>query len=1132
MSTDTFPSSNGPVSSKEDVMDLLSGGGKKVATKPSKPSKEEKPTQSVSSKDDVMDLLSGTVKKKESDSASSGTSLPSNTPSQNGDLYGNAVKNYENKSLTQTDVDVLAPTEFGKQQGLSTLTPEGKQAFIQSHNGPKTSDLYNKTLGILDASFPKTDDPKINEQRNQIIKSVTSGDQKSIIAARDKITGNIQNKINDLLRLRTSPNPMAGAYPGTQSTVTNLTPQDENTLASLKNQMQQADEVLNNYAINSMANSKETNAQVQAEVSGKHYSIVPHLAAEDLGKQVEKLQGGLPNPNGNIQYERQRAGLNTIIEAKQMKLNDLTTEAIRTKNPDIIKEANKQQQELNVYKGWKENLIDNFPDVAVTQTARLIGDELAESNPRMMIISKNDVEQSAKRIEQKYPGFIDKYGKYINVVAESEGSGLGSVKSGLVPKGGFTGGLQSAIEELGYGSAHAVAGLIGDTKTKQYAEEKEDKPTLKGTKFSGETPTKVVYDNEGKAFIEKPNEDYGKVNWNSATRFIGKSIPGLAAWITAETATGGLATAAGLGEGAASTVGLIGASYATSYDENKKYANTLVEDPSSLGEAKKAALANFLTLTTAGVFKMVGYSPAKFVENAITKSVGEDAMQMFEENGWKELPKSKVQEFIKDNLLPKIKSFGKNTFSSLAEGSKVGAATVTDTKIKDFVSTVVNPEKAQTSTDKKNIKQFAEQTLFMGLLGMPKVIAGGFTSSSMKDAFYDIGTRAPQYIESINSKIESGEYTREQGNAAIATAKTMAEEVSKAQGETTKDGLPLTLQQKKEIALQGFRKRAAAKMEDSGLNISSEKINNEADKAIKEVKDNPAHISLDETHAFKTAQEVEKDGEATGKISSLEDIDPDKKYTWENNDNKEKKGTGAELISFLTQSKEYEKPDKTTVPEGEKTEDKGTQAKGEGDEAKSKVATDLMLQDINSGAVKTPYKDLLESKPEHAEGVFKELVQQIKDGNESKLLDDGYSKEFVDAAKEFINSPKIESNESSKKPGSEETRKDATQADEKIDEGDGKEKLQKGNVNKEGAENETPLGGAAPSSENFDEKIKSLQEEKESKIKEIDKPKLEFETLSARDIIKSDDRVTARRDYRRIRERQESLKAIIECIWQ
>src|ERR1700722_10217626 len=926
MSSKSFPSNgNGQVTSKDEVLDLL-GGGEKPKAKTSKQASTPKPQteQSVSSKDDVMDLLSGTVKKKDTESESSATPFQSTSPSPENII--NASDNLKNKKLTPEDITVLQQTDFGKQQGLINVnTPEQKKAYADAYNSPKTSELHDKVFDIVNSMYPKGNDPKQNEVRNTILTGLSKGDQPAIKNTKDAIVNSFQKKIDDIIKTAQTTqwtgSPMGESY--------KLNDVQKKQIQDLKNQQQQVSQTFTDFAVNQMANSKEMSAQIKAEVSGKHYAVVPNVAAEDLGKAKEKLQGGLFNPEGNIQYARQSEGLKSIIEAKQMNVNDMMLQALKTKDPNLIKEVQKQQTEIGVYQNWLSNLDDMFPDVKVTKVAKFIGDEIAETNPRNMVISKSDVQESAQRLNAKYPGFIDKYGKEIGVVAESEGSGIGMFKSGLVPKGGITGGIGTGIAEVMYSGAKTVSNIFGDDKTKQFAEGQEQKPDMKGTKFSGDTPAKVVYDNEGKALIEKPNEDYGKINFNSSTKFIGNSLANLSQWIVAEKGAVAVGEIAGLGGEAKSFAGLLGGSYATSYDANKEYANGLIDDNSSMGEANKTALASFLTVATAGVFHMVGYSPTKFVENAITKSVGNDALEMLEKNDWKVPPKSQVQEFLKDVVLPKVKAFGKNAVSSLSEGSKVGAATVADTKIKDFVSTVINPN-APVSDGDDNIKSFAQQTLFMSLLGMPKTVIEGFTSPSTKDAFYEIGARAPQYIDQINAKLDAGEYTQDQANQMISTAKTMWEEVAKAQLESTKDGLPLTVGQKKELALQNFRKRAAAAMEENGMDIPREKINNDADENIKNIKSQNTQLSLDETHAFKTAKEVDKDGGESGKkVASYEDINPDATYKWEDNDGKEVTGKGIKLLNELQNSKEYEKKSDT----GSSTESKET--KTSGDEGKS-----------------------------------------------------------------------------------------------------------------------------------------------------------------------------------------------------
>ncbi len=941
------------------------------------------------------------------------------------------------------------------------LTPEQNEVYQAANSGPKMSNLYAKTYDILNKTIPQSSDPKINQQRTQLLTQVKNGDQSAIISAKQFIKTGIQKQI-DQIKEQSLVSVSGGR--SLAAPVFSPSQQQKQQLDDLQKQQDDIDNTMNDFAVNAAANDKGMQAQIRAEVSGKQYAITPNIAAEDLGKQIEKIRGGLSNPNGNIQYERQRAGLNAIIDNKQMKINDLISEGLKSKNQTLLQQASKEQEELKLYQGKADNLIDNFPDVAITQTARFIGDEIANTHPRNMIISKSDVLESAARIEKQHPGFIDKFGKYINTVAESEGSGIGMLKSGLVPKGGITGGLETGLNEYLFNPS--VASLLGDKKTAEVENQFLAQPALQGTRQSG-IPTKVIYDDKGKAYKETANEDYGKINWNSSMRFIGQSLPGLMQWAAAESATAGAATFVGAGKKAADLYGIIGASYLTSYDANHKLADNLIDDNTSIGEGRKNAIAGFLTLTTAGIFHAIGYSPTKFVENAVTKSIAPDALKLFEESGWQTPTKKATQEFLSDVVMPKAKTFAVETAKSVGMGAKVAGATVADQKIKDFTSQVINPEKAQASTVDDNVKSFAQQALFMTLIGLPKAVVSGFSSPSGKDALYEIGTRAPQYIDQINDKLSNGEYTQEQANKAIAATKTMADEVAKVQNETTKDGLPLTVGQKKEIAVQNFRKRAAQQLKDGGMDISTEKVNNDADDQIKNIKSQNTHLPLEETEAFKTATEVDKEGKEIGKPKDVDDIEPGNDYKYSKN-GRETTTTGLKLLSHLPQSEKYEEPvienSKSAEGENKKTtpaENKSAEGEIKPDADKVKEASDLLQEKVKSGEVQGVYADEIKKDPTKSEGLLKEIAQQAHgiDAEGNPLpeggTDGGMPKDLVDAAKEAFpkesfSSSKTNTNEAEKSQEQGQSQNAAAPKEGNV-EGNGQKVSEERNVNPDGA---------------------------------------------------------------------------------
>jgi hypothetical protein len=312
--------------------------------------------------------------------------------------------------------------------------------------------------------------------------------------------------------------------------------------------------------------------------------------------------------------------------------------------------------------------------VGTYKTARYLGDILAEIKPHRLITTTADVKEAAGIAEKRNPGFLQSHGKFVEAVAKSEGDWIG-VKTGLIPQGGFIGGVKAASEGIGYGGGSFIASPFGktwDPRTLENIEKFQAEPQLQGTSSAGALSTKIVYDKDSKAYREINNENYGNWNYNSAMYSLGKAVPTLAEWVVLDKGIGGAAKgfaggvlkganaigkdltlttnaligakdltagyqAMKLGKNFEKVAGLYGATYVTSFDENRKLADGLIEDKTSMGEAKKNVLANFLTLSTAGIFSMMDYSPTKAVEAALNKSAAPEVMKFLEKSNWEKL---------------------------------------------------------------------------------------------------------------------------------------------------------------------------------------------------------------------------------------------------------------------------------------------------------------------------------------------------------------------------------------------------------------------------------------------------------------------------------------------------------------
>lgn len=996
----------------------------------------------------------GLVKKKAGGSASVDTAGPgpSGSVSPSAEDVNKASKAFQDKTLTVKDQDMLAQTDWGKQAGLD-MPPAWKNAFVQAHNGPKTSELLNSVITLLNTNYPKSPPgtPQ-NNTREQIFTSVQKGD----IPAIDKVKKSIIDaKQQQILKIQNNPQgplaPMsAGAVAGGGQDRP-LSDQQKQQITELQRQINVSRETLDSFTAHAIVNKQENLLQLKVDLAPENskYSGLS-LAAETVGWELEKTVG-IRKAIPNTTYERTRAGLEAIMTSLQMDVNDLVTAGTKTKNPALLQQAQEKTSQISLLQKRYTKLDNQFPDVGVYKTARYLGDILAETKPHRWITTTNDVNEAAAIAEHLNPGFLQSHGKFVDVVAKSEGDWIG-IKSGLVPQGGVIGGVKAGTEEIGPGGAKFIASPFGHTfnpHALEVAESWLEEPQNKGTSSAGVQASKVVYDRESKAYREIPNEAYGKWDFNSAMYSLGKGVPTLAEWIVLDKGLGGAAKAFGgagvkafnvagkqiagvtnaligakeatagyeamtLSPTLAKTAGLYATTYITTFDDNHKLAETLIEDKTALGEAKKNALANILTLSTAGIFSMMDYSPSRAVESALAKNAAPDVMKFLEKSNWENLSEDGVAKMLKEQILSRAKA----VVNAAGAGAKLGTAGVLDQKVKDFASVIVNPDKAQTSSLQDNLHSFADQVLLMTMVGLPGLVSSGQFPHSSKDALYQAGALAPQYIDRINERAAAGDLDQVTANNMIGIVKTMGEEVENAQHATNKEGLPLDTRQKRDLALSNFRKRAAEMLEEKKVPVGAEAVRGEADKDIDAIREKNSWRAIEESVPFQTTRDVD-----TGKKpGSPDEIDPDKLYTYEQNGGTVT-ATGAELSDHLihgdyeqqqqaeTQKTGAAKSKENTTPETEKS---GPDAQGEpgqtaavdpgllaeGKEAIEKAIKEGKLTDVMAPLATANPEAFLKEIAEQARGV-------VASGAEATGFDaefaakDLYGPEIVDIAKQI-----------------------------------------------------------------------------------------------------------------------------------
>jgi hypothetical protein len=1000
----------------DQVAQSLGMGQKKAGQQPTPPNKKAAKEKPVDISDQVGQSLG--LKKKVGGEESSQESSPTPLPSPE-----EAAQAFANKSITPQAVDVLAETDQGKKMGLNLLSPKERQMFASAHNGEKKEDVVNGVMGVLNTYYPASNDPSKNKVRDQIIKSVQSGNQPDIKKVRDNVLGDLQKKINDIQDSapleQTGPSMGVGAPASMSHTPT---PQQQAQIDQLKAQQERVRKTMDQYGVLSIVNSKETQLQSSAEIAGSKGKLDYSLAAQSIGEEKRKEGYGFLTTTPNVTYENEREGLEELMRNKYMEINEARAAGLPTKNKALLEKADKAEADFKTYLNIYNNLDNKFSDVGRYKTARYLGDILSETKPARLITTAQDVRDAAAIAEERNPGFTKTYGRYVDPIAASEGEGvfMGFLKAGDIPQGSFLGGVKTDIQDM----ADKIWGFKDNTATL-------------GTTTAGAQPTKVVYDKENNAYRELKNEHYGDIDWNSSMFQFGKSVPQLVEFALLDKGLGALAR--GVGEGGLAAINAIGketnlvtnsllgakdlaegyeaftlpkgfertmgltlATYVTSYDDNKKYADSLIEGTSDMDEAKKTALANVFTLTSAALFKMIDYSPSKFVEKAFAKSAMPDVLEVLQKENFETLSKEGMTSILKDKLLPKVKAFAKAELESGKMGAKVGAISVLDQKIKDFVSLAVNPDKAHTSTADENMHTMVQQTLLMSLFGLPGAIYNGAFAPSTSDALHTAGLLAPQYLDRIDGMAERGEVTDKDAAGLKSIVKTMGEEVAKANAQTNDDGLPLTTGQKKKIALAGFRERAKAAMAENG-----QEVKGGGGDDPKDIKKENLNVKIEDTATFKSI----RDEETGQKPATIADIDPTRTYYFEHS---ETPVTGAEIINHLNtgdlnETTEKTSGDKSKVSEAEKAKNsEGEDKKPAADQDQEAVAKAVVEQAITDGKIADNMAEHVRAKPEEflrdvadqALGYMRQDGERVKSDmpDAEKGARDQYGDKVVDAA--------------------------------------------------------------------------------------------------------------------------------------
>jgi hypothetical protein len=951
-----------------DPLVLTAADARQVKTKPAAKQQDQDPL--VLGPQDAS-----LVKKKVGGGASGSATSPTPSDAQS---PVDAARAFDERKATPSDINTLAQTDAGKKMGLNNLSPDAKEVFAQAHNGKKKSDLVNGVSGLIDNYYPQTQDPKLNQKRFEIKQSVLSGNQDAIAGLKSNIVQNLQQKIDKRSdEVRAS---LVGMGPGAWKFGSQMIDNDPQVI-QLRAQQKKASDDIDEFGKQAIVSSKDMEAWLQLDAN--HPNIQTSIAAEKLGKMSEDRYGA-ERLTPNKEHDRMATGFRLIMENLQMDINDLLSKGIPAKNPELLKQAQDKIATLSRYRDMYDKLdVEQFPDVGLDKTARFLGDIIAEKHPNKLIRTGADVKEAGEIAEQRNPGFMKKYGQFVQTAAQKQDQGT------FIPRGGgvvneLIGGVMTDAAKNALDLLKWKARVVGDEGLSDVDKldiSRGDSPGMRGTTQSRTEPTKITYDQEGKAYREMPNENYSTLPWNNFFRFAGSSLPGLAEFIASEgvgkTATYAL-TLGRAGKATTEFGGLLAATYLTSYNSNREFADANIDDKSNLGEAKKVIMANFLTVANAGVFHALNASPSKMVEKAISKAVAPDVMKVFEENSWEQLSEKTASSFLKDKILPRAKAIVEKFAEAGKGGLKMGTAAVIDQKMHDLAGAITNSNYTP-STIEDNARNFVQQALLMTMVGgVAGMVTTGDVPHATKEALHQAGLYAPQYIDQINERVQNGQLDPQKANGMIAMVKTMGEELQKAAKETTKDGTPLTVLQQRDLAIANFRKRAAATLDENGQNVPREKIESDADQQVKEIKAQNNWQLIEDTPTFKSVKEVDESGNIGGNVSSMDDIDPAKQYSYEK-DGEWVQTDGAELIHHLETGDIHEKEvDNTQETDAEKAKDaEGKTAQPSPDEEKDDV-----------GAYKPTIRDDYFAKSDFFTPEEKEKFATLDDAGKDKMIDE------------------------------------------------------------------------------------------------------------------------------------------------
>ena len=783
-------------------------------------------------------------------------------------------------------------------------------------NGAKKSNLLKAVDDQFQIHLPVT--PNSKQAVDNITKAFQENDIEKIKETRDYVIGKQETKKFDAQeqnrRNTLSSVPVGQPLPIDLKVASDIA--HNQIQDSFQKDIAHSKDVFDNYMRYAITDKHINPPDQAAKEKLKGFESKPEVSKQVYKAIGEELTNNkLPlnhDRTGNSSYDNTRAGLESVIDNMQMEANDLISEGKKTNNITLLNLAKQKAAQIDAHKKVLNGLADEYPDVMALNTARYLGDVMNDLGyNRKVAISTEDVYEAAEVIKKEHPEAYKKIEKYIKPIAESEGSGIMSLLPGQIPSAGVGAQLEQSIESFIKEKAGQVSRFESIGKPSGISQsiqqlgaelqQSAESPLLQGPSQSGGLKSKIVLSDDG-TFIEKPNENYGVINWNNAVRSITHALPGLAEWITLERAGGaiigkalegvaglsevGKATSVGgkLSEDALSlapkpsfnkTGGLITASLATGYEPSRRLADELIDDKSGWGDAKKNAFAVINSMVTAGVFHLLDASPNKIITESFQKGISKSVLKTLEEGNFQNITEEGMNKILNE-AYPLGERLLKSAGKSLKEGTTIAGAGQVSEKLNQLSAAIVNPKKANFGDAEDNVKGFIGQALTMSLLpAIGHIVAkGGEMPYMAKDALYDAAIHDNIMVDDIHEKVKSGEYTQDQGIMMVKAIKSFKDSIVSAQLQTTKDGTPLSNKQVKDWAAQDFRLKLKDLFKQEGKEPEDAKSVDIEVKAQKEdiLKESDYH-KLEDSEIFKSIKPVAESADIPEKYL---DIDPNK----------------------------------------------------------------------------------------------------------------------------------------------------------------------------------------------------------------------------------------------------------------